>query len=168
MKKIIFLILIIIPYVTWSQPNEQEWNIFQESFIKLSAALDTSGRSIKAYDSALTICNINSGLKDTLINNLEKQLEICEKQKGMLINSSEKPLEEKSIIQWEGFYAGIQVYYIFSDSILTKQTFITGLQYSLSGEANIRIERFKFQPGIIIPIAKLPVQVHLKISVKIF
>lgn len=167
MKKIIFIIL-LIPLVTWSQPNEQEWDIFQESFIKLSTALDTSERSIKAYDSALIICNINSGLKDTLINNLEKQIEICEKQKGMLINSSEKPLEEKSIIQWEGFYTGIQVYYIFSDSILTKQTFITGLQYALSGEANIRIERFKIQPGIIIPFARLPVQINLKLSIKVF
>lgn len=168
MRKIIFFTLILIPLIAWSQPNEEEWNIFQESFIKLSTALDTSERSIAAYDSVLKVYKYNSGLKDTLISNLEKQIEICEKQKEMLINSSEKPLEEKSFIEWEGLYTGIQIYYVFSDSILTQQTFVTGLQYALSGEANIRIERFKIQPGIIIPFARLPVQLNLKVSVKVF
>ena len=82
------------------------------------------------------------------------------------LNSS---VNTPSLFVWQGFYAGISAQYNFNDSILTKTTFLNGMNYAIETHAGVIIADKLLLDGLIgIPLSKQKIFIRAFIGWKLF
>ncbi len=105
--------------------------------------------------------------KDSIINNLKLAENNSEQLLSLLKNEFAKQTEVK-FFRFKGFYAGVSAYYKFDDSVLTKETILTGLKYDVTATAKLTINGvLDFEGGIAIPLRKEKFAIVLKADWKI-
>jgi hypothetical protein len=148
---------------------DQVWNAFLDSAITYNLKYKSADSIVKLqdtiisdYEDVIVMQNERLQGKDTIIKNKDKEISICNEQIKIFTGTGEK------LFSFEGFFVGYQGTYLFQDSIITKSTFLQGIQNSIYGEFHFKIKDFRIQPAINIPLARQPFGLSLKIGYRIF
>ena len=177
MKKLIIIIFLISEICSAqvthkngiaSMPDDF-WYAFLDSAICYKVKFQSTDSISKSKDTILTdyekIMTLQSERlqgKDSIINNQKLELVNCKEQKNILINSQ---TSSSSILKYEGTFIGINLGYIFADSILTKSTVLNGIDYSLYIKPRFVLnQRLEIEPYAIVPFSKKKFGIFINIG----
>jgi hypothetical protein len=181
MKKLIFIILLISTICSAqvthkngiASMSDDFWYAFLDSAICYKVKFQSTDSISKSkdtiitdYENVMTLQSERLKGKDSIIKNQKLELVNCKEQKNILINSQ---TSSSGIIRYEGTFIGINLGYIFADSILTKSTVINGIDYGIYCKPRFTLNNnLEFEPCVIIPLSKKKFGIFVNIGYKIF
>jgi len=151
-----------------SQPALDEWYKLRDDFYTTLLRLDTSAEIIKIQNEQIVNLKQQVINRDTAVKLLQLSMEDKDLQIEVLKNNSVK-YEIPPLFKFTGFYAGLSAQYNFNDSVLTKSTFLGGLNYAIEINTGILVaDKFIINGTAGIPLSREKIYVKAFIGYRIF
>lgn len=178
----ILLFILLFPLLSYSQDLHiqyegnfvkipiAEWQQLRDNFYITMLNLDEKSSIVELQKSEIEKYQNIILFKDSSIYTLRQSYNDCLNRFNNLAVSV-PPLANvnlQPIMEWQGFFLGLSTHYSFADSIITKASFINGLQYSIYANANVRVWKLQIQPIFNLPLSKNPCSIELKAGYKLF
>lgn len=145
-------LMLLLTLTTFSQDYKTKYELVRDelyiAYLRLDTARDIQEITLKQ----LKLSNDDNENYKKDITNLKLNIADKDHEIELLKNQTVK-IDLPPFMKWKGFYPGIQVSYQFSDSILTKQTIINGLQFDVTGTIKFEVVgRLDFGIGLVFPL----------------
>ena len=149
-------------------PSKEEWYKIRDDFYTTLLRLDTAKEIINIQNEQLANLKQQVINRDTSVKLLQLSMKDKDSQIEVLKNNSVK-YDIPPLFKFTGFYAGLSAQYNFNDSVLTKATFINGLNYSIEMNTGLIIgDKFLISGTAGIPLSRQKIYIKAFIGYRIF